>query len=193
MNQPQNVESIDHGPIPERGNALESNVEPIAPPTPSRFSPVAAPAEDPSGVQRALHAARLILPFAQRLLPLLDSTIVAAIADLFALRPHPNAQSLPSKVDAPALEASLAELQAQQRTLRDQVSLQNAVLRRVEERLEMVRKVIDSNTFEQQQVLDDIKKFGSRARTVAIVGLGLIAFTAFLNLILFLHIQRVLP
>ncbi len=70
---------------------------------------------------------------------------------------------------------------------------QNASLKRVEDQLEMVREATDRNTLEQQELLEDLKIFSSRVKVVAVIGIGVLVIGIVLNLILFLHIQRVLP
>ena len=151
-----------------------------------------APADEPSSsLQRFISSLRSALPFVQRLLPLLDGNIAATVSNLLA--PHPQASAPPPKVDLAPLEDGLAALQTQQRDLRDQVMEQNTSLKRVEDQLEMVREATDRNTLEQQELLEDLKAFGSKVKMVVIIALGLVAIGFILNLILFLHVQRVLP
>jgi uncharacterized membrane protein YiaA len=57
----------------------------------------------------------------------------------------------------------------------------------------MVREATDRNTLEQQELLEDLKTFSNKVKVVAVIGIGLLAIGFLLNLILFLHIQRVLP
>ena len=213
MNEPGGVESIDREPFAPRAAATnprpigsplpmgasrrapdpaESNGKRIPSAPPGRALPGAAPAED-SGVQRAVNAFRMILPLVQRLLPLIDGNIATAVTNLLAPRPHPPAPAPAPKVDLAPLEDGLTELQTQHRNLRDQVMEQNNSLRRVEDQLEMVRESTDRNTLEQQELLEDLKSFSNKVKVVAVIAIGLLAIGFLLNLILFLHIQRVLP
>jgi hypothetical protein len=57
----------------------------------------------------------------------------------------------------------------------------------------MVREATDRNTLEQQELLEDLKTFGNKVKLVVVIALGLVAIGVLLNLILYLHIQRVLP
>jgi hypothetical protein len=212
MNEPGGVEYIDQDPLAPRpavshprtiGSPLpigasrrapappEGALKRIAPAPPGRALPGAAPAEDSSGMQRAVNAFRMVLPLVQRLLPLIDGNIATAVTNLLVPRPHPPAP--PPKVDLAPLEDGLAELQGQHRNLREQVTEQNNSLRRVEDQLEMVREATDRNTLEQQELLEDLKTFSNKVKVVAVIGIGLLAIGFLLNLILFLHIQRVLP
>jgi hypothetical protein len=152
-----------------------------------------APSEDSSGLQRAMNVFRAALPIVQRLLPLLDGNVGTAVANLITRRPHPQAAPTPPNVDLAPLEGGLAELQTQHRNLRDQVMEQNTSLKRVEDRLESVREATDRNTLEQQELIEDLKTFSSKIKVVAVVGIGLLAVGILLNLIMFFHLQRVLP
>ena len=168
------------------------------PPPPGRGlanpSPM-APIEVPSGVQRAVSAIRAALPFVQRILPLLDGNIGTAVSNLLA--PHhrlaPPPPPPPPPVNLAPIEDGLAELQTQQRELRTQVVEQNSSLKRVEDQLEMVREATDRNTLEQQELLEDLKGVGNKLNLFAIIAMGLLALSVLLNIILYLHILRVLP
>jgi hypothetical protein len=138
-----------------------------------------------------MNAFRTVMPLVQRLLPLLEGNILTAISNVLA--PRPQAPPPPPKVDLTPFQDSLAELQTQHRGLRDQVMEQNASLKRVEDQLEMVREATDRNTLEQQELLEDLKIFSGKVKVVAVIGIGVLVIGFVLNLILFLHIQRVLP
>lgn len=154
--------------------------------------------DQPSSLQKAVNAIRMALPFVQRMLPLLDGNIATTVSNL--LTPHPHGQARPQVAAPPPepaslvhVEDSLAQLQTQQEQLRDQVSEQNTSLRRVEDQLEMVREATDRNTLEQQELMEDLKTFGNRATTFAVIASLLLVVSIFFNLVLFLHLQRVLP
>ncbi len=213
MSEPRGIESIDRNPFEPRTSAPHSraigsplptggarrspvnlaegngNRIPVSPP--GRSLPAPAGSEESSGMQRAMNAVRMAIPLVQRILPLLDGNIATAVANLLAPRQH--LQAPPPKVDLAPLENSLTELQAQHRDLREQVMEQNTSLKRVEDQLQMVREATDRNTLEQQELLEDLKLFSNKVKVVAVVGIGLLAVGFLLNLILFLHIQRVLP
>jgi hypothetical protein len=134
---------------------------------------------------------RTVMPIVQRLLPLLEGNVITAISNVMA--PRPQAPPPAPKVDLAPLETGLAELQTEHRGLREQVTEQNASLKRVEDQLEMVREATDRNTLEQQELLEDLKAFSGKVKVVAIIGVGLLLIGVVLNLILLLHIRRVLP
>ncbi len=211
MNEPESIESIDREPFSPRsaapqpraigsplpvgsgrrplGSSLAGNR--IAAPPPGRALPASTSAEEPSGGQRAMNAVRTWLPLVQRLLPLLEGNVLTAISNV--LTPRPQAPPPPQKVDLTPFQESLAELQTQHRGLSDQVMEQNASLKRVEDQLEMVREATDRNTLEQQELLEDLKIFSGKVKVIAVIGIGVLVVGIALNLILFLHIQRVLP
>jgi t-SNARE complex subunit (syntaxin) len=130
----------------------------------------------------------------QRLLPLLDGNIASAVSNLLAPHAHSHQQAPPSpKLDLMPLEDGMAELQTQHQNLRDQVMEQNNSLKRVEDQLEMVREATDRNTLEQQELLEDLKAFGNKVKVVAVIALALVIAGFVMTLVLFLHVQRVLP
>jgi hypothetical protein len=150
-----------------------------------------APRDAPSGVQRAISAVRAALPFVQRILPLLDGNVGTAVANF--LTPHHHAPLPPPPVNLAPIADGLAELQTQHRELRDQVVEQNTSLKRVEDKLEKVREATDRNTLEQQELMEDLKAVGKKVNRVAIAAIGLLAVSVIVNILLYLHIQRVLP
>jgi hypothetical protein len=164
-------------PVPPLGRALAN--PPAAP----------APTALPSSLQRAVNALRVVLPIVQRILPLLDGNIATTVSNI--LTPHPAPP--PPPVNLAPIEEGLAELQTQHCELRDQVVEQNSSLKRVEDQLEMVREATDRNTLEQQELLEDLKTVGNKVNVVALIALGLLVITILLNLVLYMHIQRVLP
>ena len=91
------------------------------------------------------------------------------------------------------IEESLTGLEAGQRALRDQVVEQNSSLKRVEDQLEMVREATDRNTLEQQELIEDLKAVGNKVNAFAFFALALLGISILLNVILYLHIRRVLP
>jgi hypothetical protein len=211
MNQPESIQSIDRESLSQRSAAQQAramgsplpmgsgrrpvgaqdvgNRVPSSPP--GRALPGLTSGEEPSGVQRAMNAFRAVMPIVQRLLPLLEGNVITAISNVLA--PRPQAPPPPPKVDLAPLESGVAELQTQHRGLREQVIEQNASLKRVEDQLEMVQEATDRNTLVQQELLEDLRSFSSKVKVVAIVGISVLAIGVVLNLILFMHIERVLP
>ena len=151
--------------------------------------------ELPTSVQRVVNAVRASLPFIQRILPLLDGNIGTAVSNLMAPPApiHRPAPPPPPPVDLAPLEEGISTLQTQHRELRSQIADQNTSLKRVEDQLEMVREATDRNTLEQQELLEDLKNVGNKVNIFAMVALLLLVVSVMVNVILYLHIQRVLP
>ena len=149
------------------------------------------PLELPTSLKRAVSAIRAALPFVQRILPLLDGNIGTAVSNI--LTPHPQMPPPPPPVNLEPIEDGLAELQTQHRDLRNQILEQNSSLKRVEDQLEMVREATDRNPLEQQELLEDLKTVGNKVNAFALIALALLALSVLLNVILYLHIRRVLP
>jgi hypothetical protein len=158
-------------------------------PPPGRSLSAPAPSDpEASGVQWAMGFLKQVVPFVQKLLPLLDGQIATAAANVLA-RSHTPAP----KVDLQPIENGLADLQLQQASFKDQLADHNASLKRVEDHLEMVREATDRNTLEQQELIEDLKSINSRINRFALLFLALLVISVLLNIFLFLHIQRVLP
>jgi hypothetical protein len=147
--------------------------------------------EQPSSIQRAMSGLRMAWPFVQKILPLLDGQVITAVSNL--LTPHPQHHPPVAQVNLAPIEQSLSGLQACQDELRDQVAEQNTSFKRVEDRLEMVREATDRNTLEQQELMDDLKKVGRKVNIIAALALLLLAGSIAVNVVLYLHIRRVLP
>jgi hypothetical protein len=147
--------------------------------------------EEPTNMQRAMNGVRMALPFLQKMLPLIDGNVIMTVANL--LTPRPQAPPAAPPVNLAPLEDGLADLHLQQRELRNQVMEQNSSLKRVEDHLELVREATDRNTLEQQELLEDLKNVGNRVNRFAFLAVGLLAVSIALNVVLFLHLKRVLP
>lgn len=150
-----------------------------------------AEAEQSSGMQWMMGVMKQAVPFVQKLLPLLDGQVATAVANLIASRPHSPPPA--PKVDLQPIENGLAELHIQQANIKDQLADQNAVLKRVEDHLEMVREATDRNTLEQQELIEDLKTISRRMNRLSLLFLVLLVISVLVNISLFLHIQRVLP
>jgi hypothetical protein len=148
----------------------------------------------PSGMQRAVSAFRAALPFVQRMLPLLEGNIAGAVSNMLAPQHHaPPAPPPQPPVNLAPLQDGLVALQTQHVELRDKIAEQTSSLKRVEDQLEMVREATDRNTLEQQELLEDLKGVGQKVNRFAFIALGLLAISIVINVLLYLHIVKVLP
>lgn len=155
---------------------------------PGRSLPASSP--DSENAQRAMGMLNAAVPFMQKLLPLIDNHFAGALANLFGPRAN-NAP--PPSVDLTPVQNQVSELQLQQLDLRSQVVEQNASLKRFEDQLEMVREATDRNTLEQQELIEDLKAVGNKVNLFAILLSLLLVISVLLNLVLFLHINKVFP
>ncbi|MFP5250575.1 MAG: hypothetical protein ACLGP3_12200, partial [Acidobacteriota bacterium] len=97
------------------------------------------------------------------------------------------------QINLAPLEESVAELQSQQGEFHHLLADQNTSLKRVEDQLEMVREATDRNTLEQQELMEDLRAVGTKVNWFALAALALLLSSVILNVILYLHIQHVLP
>lgn len=172
----------------------EGRIEPPASGDPRRTPGGGGPRRPSSGgmdgfasvLQRVVTVARAALPLLPHLLP--DPRArAAASAVTGALGPRPQPVSAPPVVKQSQVEESLIELRSQQSALQNQMAEQNTSLKRVEDRLDKVREATDRNTLEQQELLDELKKFSKKALIFAIAVSVLLAASIVCNVILFLR------
>lgn len=177
-------------PLPRGSGRHSAHSTEIAPPPPGRTvtEPLSDEEHAESGIHKAVNALRGMLPFVQRILPLLDGNVIGAVANVLTPQHKPMAP-----VNLAPIEEGVAELQLQQRELKDQVVEQHTSIKRVEGQLEMVREATDRNTLEQQELMEDLKAIGTKVNVVALIALAMLLVSVLLNLVLYLHIQRVLP
>jgi hypothetical protein len=181
------------GPESRLERGLEDRSEPQPEPAARSFASHKAAADDPapdqpSSLQRAVNGVRAAWPFVQKILPLLDGQVITAVTNLLTPHHPPAAQ-----VNLTPLENSLTDLRTRHGELSEQLTVQNTSLKRVEDRLEMVREATDRNTLEQQELLTDLKSVGRKVNVIAVLALLLLAGSIAVNVLLFLHIRRVLP
>ncbi len=184
-------------PLPVGGNGRAQatpteeeaqNVRAVPPPGRALTSPTP---QQGAGMDWMMGVVRMAIPFFQKIAPLLDGNIGTAVSNI--LTPHPQPVQPHPPVDLEPLEDGLAELRTQHRDLRIQIGEQNTSLKRVEDQLEMVREATDRNTLEQQELLEDLKTVGNKVNVFALFALALLAASILINVILYLHIRRVLP
>jgi hypothetical protein len=168
---------------------VQTTVEQTLAPQEKAPAPVPAAAQQPSGFQRALGAVRGVAGVMQKILPLLDGNVAYAVSSLLA----PHSQSPGPAANLAPLENALLKLHTEQREMRGQIGEQNTSLKRVADQLEMVKEATDRNTLEQQELVDDLHSMRRRVTVFAWVGLGLLAVSIAVNVVLFLRLQHLLP
>jgi len=140
---------------------------------------------------RAIRSVRSALPFVQRLLPLLDGNVVAAITNVLA--PRPQAQQAQKPVDTAPLENALAELKTQQKEMQSKVQEQTASMQRLTEQVDKIRDATERNTDEQTELIEELKAAGNKMNIIAFLGFALLAASIALNVILYLQLHHQLP
>ena len=180
------------GSAPAPHNAAEPKRLASVPPPRRALPNVPQPAPaGPSGLQRAINLIRIAIPFAQKMLPLLDGNFGTTVSNILIPQPPPTPP--PPTVDLAPIEKGLTEIRVQHLELREQFVEQNSSLKRVEDQLELVREATDRNTLEQQELLEDLKGVGNKVNIFAMIALLLLVVSVMVNVILYLHIKRVLP
>jgi len=132
--------------------------------------------------------ARVVMPLAQKLLPLLEGNVASAVSNVLAPRSQPS-----YPVSLAPIEDSLVKIRLDHREMRDQLAEQNSSLQRVADQLDKVKEATDRNTLEQQELLEDLHRMRKKVMVYAWVGIGLLAAAIAANVIVFLRIQRILP
>lgn len=147
--------------------------------------------KQPGGIERAAGMLRMALPFVQRFLPLIDGPLSAVVSGVLAPRPkEPHPAQASSLVP---LEKGLARLENQHQELCEQIAVQNSSLQRVEDRLQSLREATDRNTLEQQELREDLKSVGAKVSIITFIVMAMLLASLLLNLVLYLHMERVLP
>ncbi len=132
--------------------------------------------------------ARVVMPLAQKLLPLLEGNVASAVSNVLAPRSQTS-----HPVSLAPIEDSLVKIRLDHREMRDQLAEQNSSLQRVADQLEKVKEATDRNTLEQQELMDNLHRMRKKVVIYAWIGLGLLAAAIAANVIVFLRIQRILP
>ena len=135
---------------------------------------------------------RAVLPFVQRILPLFEGDFSTAVTGLLAPPPQAPASPIPEPVDLAPIQNSLAALNTQHREMRDRVVAQNASLIRSEDRLKLVREATERNTLEQKELTRGLKRVRTRINIATLLGLSLVAVSVVINIILYLHLLKII-
>jgi hypothetical protein len=142
--------------------------------------------EQPSGMQRAMAAARVVLPVVQKVLPLLDGNVASAVASLLGA----GAQRSSSQAALAPVENALTKLHGDQRELHSQVEEQNAALKNLSVQLEMLKEAAERTSQEQQEIIRDLAGIRRKVKLLTWVGLGLLVLSIAINIILYLRLAR---
>jgi len=139
-----------------------------------------------------MNAFRTVMPLVQRLLPLLEGNVLTAISNVLTPRPHRAAASTEGRSHAfPGRAGRAPDAASRLARPSDGAERVGSSAWRISWR--WFAKPTDRNTLEQQELLEDLKIFSGKVKVIAVIGIGVLMIGLVLNLLLFLHIQRVLP
>lgn len=173
------------------GSSQRGNPAPFKPVSPGRaMTPPArssSPKDRPSVFERSMGAMRVVLPMMQKMLPLLEGNVASAVSNLLA--PYPQGHA----VDLAPLENAVGEMHKEHLDLRNRVAEQNTMLRRVADQIDMVKETTDRHSLGQQELLQDLHNLRQRVSMFGWIGLALLIVSIFLNVMLFLRVERPLP
>ena len=132
--------------------------------------------EKSSGFQRAIGAARSVLP---AILPLLEGNVATAATNLLASRGK--------QLDLSPVERALERLQAEQRSLRGDFSDYKVALRSLEDELRIVKAAAEKSAQEQQSLETELR--AARRRFAMFAWLGLLLFAIAISIDVFLLVR----
>jgi hypothetical protein len=138
-----------------------------------------------SGLERAMGFVRTVAPVVRKVLPLLDGNVVSVVSNFLGPR------TASPRVDLEPLENAVTKMRKDHLDLRLNVADQTAALKRITDQVQSVKDSTERNALEQKELARDLKALGSRINLLAWIGLGLLAVSILVNVVLFLRIQQV--
>jgi len=189
MNEPEQSHPVES--VPESHSTAETGANTAGSARPTQEHALARTVpptrtEQSSGLQRAMAAARVVLPVVQKVLPLLDGNVASAVANLLGA----GAQRSSSQANLAPVESALTKLHVDQRDLRSRVEEQSDALKHLSNHLDTVKETADRTAREQQDIVNDLADIRHKVKLLAWVGLGLLAASLIVNIILFLRVAR---
>ena len=136
-----------------------------------------------SGFQRAVRIIRTVAPVFQKVLPLLDGNVASVVSNILAPRIETQ------RVDLEPIENALTKMRKEHLDLRMNLADHTATLNRVAEQVEIVKEAAERNAIEQKELGTDLQRLRAKVNAFAWVGLGLLAVSILVNVLLFWRIQ----
>ena len=140
-----------------------------------------------SGLERTVRMIRAAVPLVQKVLPLLDGNVALAVANLLAPRLQPPPVSL-----AP-VEASLARLREDLAALGQGAAKHEAMLRRVEGEVEVVKDSLERSGEAHKELRADLDRVRTRMTVLSLVGFLLLAASIAANVFVLVKAGHLLP
>ena len=143
-------------------------------------------AHKPSGFERVLHAARVVAPLVERLLPLLSPGVATAANAATLLLHHPSQP----RIDMQPVEQELDKLDAAQSELGQKLAEQATQLKNASKRIESLEELTEQRHAELEQAL-----LSMRAKVTVLLRLTVVLLVISLTTVgyLVLHAFKVLP
>ena len=142
-----------------------------------------ARARKKGGLQRAIGFVRTVAPVVQKVLPLLDGNVASVVSNILAPRLEAP------RVNLEPIENAMTKMRKEHLDLRMNVADQTAALKRVADQVEKVKDATERNALEQKGLTQELQSLQAKVNLVAWVGLGLLAISILVNVLLFLRIQ----
>ena len=143
-------------------------------------------AHKPSGFERVLHAARVVAPLVERLLPLLSPGVATAANAATLLLHHPSQP----RIDMQPVEQELDKLDAAQSELGQKLAEQATQLKNASKRIESLEELTEQHHAELEQSL-----LSMRAKVTVLLRLTVVLLVISLTTVgyMVLHAFKVLP
>lgn len=157
-----------------------------------------APLERPTRMGRTITIIRAALPVVEALVAALDRNASAPASSAFAnnsLIPQPAEPviPLPLPVDLAPIDEKLGEIKTLHIELRDQIAQQNVTVNQLSDHLDGVRQSTDRNTRRQHELIEELRGVGKKVNFIAVTALGMTAVCVALNVLLVLHVFKIIP
>ncbi len=143
-----------------------------------------AKAEPRSSLQRVVGLVRAVAPVVQKVLPLLDGNVALAAANLLTGRPEAP------RVDLEPIENAVMKMRKEHLELRMGLADQSAALKRIADQVGTVRDSTERNALEAKELAREIHRLRARVSTFAWLGLGLLAVSLLVNIVLLVRLQH---
>jgi hypothetical protein len=147
----------------------------------------------PTRMHRTANVIRAALPVVEALVAALDKSGGAPMSSALIPLPEVPAVLLPQPVDLAPIDEKLGEIKTLHIELRDQIALQNASVNQISDHLEGVRQSTDRNTRRQQELIEELRSVGKKVNFIAVTALGMTAVCVALNVLLVLHVFKIIP
>ena len=149
--------------------------------------------ENPTKMGRTASVIRAALPVVEALVAAFDRNASAPLSSALVRQPTVPPAPLPQAVDLSPIEGNLGEIKTLQLELRDQIAQQNGTVNQISDHLDGVRQSTDRNTRRQHELIEELRGVGKKVNFIAITALGLSAVCVALNVLLVLHVFKIVP